>query len=90
MLLLLPIAPSAGAATPQRLTWEELTQLVGKHVSIPLYDGGAVAGRVSEVQPDALLIQVFKTTDPATHPKGLMRVPRGGHVLDLHGKGVKY
>ena len=44
-LLVLWMAPAAGAVAPQRLTWEELPQLVGKHVSIPLYDGGAVAGR---------------------------------------------
>jgi hypothetical protein len=85
------IVPSAGAVAPQRLTWEELPQLVGKHVSIPLYDGGAVAGKVITVEADALLIQVAKSTDPVAHPKGPMRVPRDKlHVLDLHGKGVKY
>jgi hypothetical protein len=90
-VILLWIAPAARAVTPQRLTWDELPQLVGKHVSIPLYDGGAVAGRVREVQPDALLLEVSKTTSSLAYPKGLMRVPRDKlHVLDLHGKGVKY
>ena len=84
-------APPAGAVTPQRLTWEELPRLVGKHVSIPLYDGGAVSGKVSEIQADALLIQVSKSTNPLAYPKGPMRVPRDKlHVLDVHGKGVKY
>ena len=45
-------------------------QLVGKHVSIALYDGGAVAGTVREVQADALLIQVSKSTNPVAYPKG--------------------
>ena len=90
-LLVLWMAPAAGAVAPQRLTWEELPQLVGKHVSIPLYDGGAVAGKVREVRADALLIQVSKSTSPVAYPKGLMRVPRAKlHVLDLHGKGFKY
>ena len=90
-VLLLLFAPAAGAVSPERLTWEELPQLVGKHVSIPLYDGGAVAGKVREVQADALLIEVSKSTNPEVHPKGLMRVPRAKlHVLDLHGKGLKY
>jgi hypothetical protein len=90
-VLLMSLAPSAGAVSPRRLTWEELPQLVGKHVSIPLYDGGAVSGKVSEVQADALLIQVSKSTNPAVYPRGPMRVPREKlHVLDLHGKGVKY
>ena len=85
------IAPVARAAAPQRLTWEELPQLVGKHVSIALYEGGAVAGKVREVQADALLIEVSKSTDPAVYPKGPLRVPRATlHVLDLNGKGFKY
>jgi len=90
-VFVLLLAPAAGAVSPQRLTWEELPRLVGKHVSIPLYDGGAVAGRVREVQADALLIEVSKTTSAAAYPKGPMRVPRATlHVLDLHEKGVKY
>jgi hypothetical protein len=52
-MLLFWVAPAAGAVTPERLTWEELPQLVGKHVSIALYDGGAVAGTVREVQAGA-------------------------------------
>jgi len=90
-MLLLWIAPAAGAVSPRRLTWDELPQLVGKHVSIALYDGGAVAGKVREVQADALLIEVSRTTSPVAFPKGPMRVPRATlHVLDLHGKGFKY
>ncbi len=88
--LLLWIAPAAGAVAPQRLTWEELPQLVGKHVSIPLYNGGAVAGKVIEVQSDALLVDVSKSTDPVAYPKGPLRVPRATlHVLELHGKGFR-
>src|ERR1035437_6288241 len=91
VVLLLWIAPAAGAVSRQRLTWEELPQLVGKRVSIALYDGGAVTGKVREVQADALLIQVSKSTHPVAYPKGPLRVPRATlHVLELHGKGFKY
>ena len=84
-------APSAGADAPQRLTWAELPQLVGKHVSIPLYNGGAVAGNILEVQGDALLIDVSKSTDPVAYPKGPLRVPRATlHVLELHGNAFKH
>lgn len=89
--LLLWIAPSAGADAPQRLTWEQLPQLVGKRVSIPLYNGGAVAGKILEVQGDALLIDVSKSTDPVAYPKGPLRVPRATlHVLELHGNAFKH
>ena len=88
-MLLFWIAPAAGAVTPERLTWEELPQLLGKHVSIALYDGGAVAGTVREVQADALLIHVSKSTNPVAYPRGPMRVPRAKlHVLDLYGKAT--
>jgi hypothetical protein len=90
-MLCLSIAPAARAVAPQRLTWEELPQLVGKNVSIALYDGGAVSGKVREVQAGALLIDVSKSTSPVAYPRGLMRVPREKlHSLDLHGKGHKY
>ena len=90
-VLLMSLAPSAGAVSPRRLTWEELPQLVGKHVSIPLYNGGAVAGKVLEVQSDALVIDVSKSTDPVAYPKGPLRVPRATlHVLELHGKGFRH
>jgi hypothetical protein len=89
--VLLWIVPAAGAVSPRRLTWDELSQLVGKRVSIALYDGGAVAGRVRGVQPDALLLDVSRSTSPAAYPKGTMRVPRATlHVLDVQGKSFKY
>jgi len=89
--LLLWSAPVRGAISSQRLTWEELPQLIGKYVDVPLYNGGAVAGRVREVQADALVIEVSKTTSVTAYPKGLLRVPRATlNVLNVHGKGIKY
>ncbi|MGD0774228.1 MAG: hypothetical protein ABSC05_15535 [Candidatus Solibacter sp.] len=90
-VLLLWVTPAAGAVSPRRLIWEELPQLVGKHVSIALYDGGAVAGKVRGVEADALVIEVSKSTSPAAYPKGTMRVPRATlHVLDVQGKSFRY
>jgi hypothetical protein len=90
-LLLLFLAPAAGADQARRLAWDELDQLVGKRVSIPLYDGCAVRGKVLEVQPDALLLRVYKSSNPEAHPKGVLRVPRATlHVLDVHKKGFRY
>ena len=90
-VLLLWIVPAAQGVTPLRLTWDELPRLVGKQVSIAMYNSGAVAGRVREVQADAMVIEVTKSTDPTAYPKGTLRVPRTTlHVLDLHGKGYKY
>jgi len=91
VLTLLSLAPSARAAEPQRLAWDELHQLVGKQVSIPLYSGCAVSGKVVEVQADALLIDVSKSSHPQTCPKGSLRVARATlYVLDLHKNRVRY
>ena len=91
VLMTVSPAPAADAAEPQRLAWDELHQLVGKQVSIPLYNGCAVSGKVVQVQPDALLIGVSKSSNPQACPKGSLRVPRATlYVLELHRKGIRY
>jgi len=90
-LVTLSLAPSATAAEPQRLAWDELRQLVGKKVSIPLYNGCAVSGKVVEVEADALSLDVSRTSHPQACPKGLLRVPRATlYVLDLHKNVIRY
>lgn len=89
MMMLLP--PAAAGDESQRLAWDELHQLVGKQVSIPLYTGCAVSGKVLEVQPDALVLDVSKSSHPQSCPKGSLRVPRATlYVLDLHKNGIKH
>ncbi len=91
VLLMLSLAPATSAAESHRLTWDELHQLVGKQVSIPLYGGCAVSGKVIGVQPDALLIDVSKSSHPQACPKGSLRVPRATlYVLDLHKNRIRY
>jgi hypothetical protein len=91
IFLLLSLAPTGSAAEPQRLAWDELNQLVGRHVSIPLYDGCAVFGKVTKVQSDALVIDVEKSSHPQAYPKGPLRVPRATlYVFELHKKGFKH
>ena len=89
--LLFFLAPVAAAAGPQRLTWDQLHQLVGKRVSIPLYEGCAVSGKVLEVHSDALVIHVSKTSHPKACPTGELRVPRARlYVLDVHKNRVRH
>jgi len=89
--LLLFLAPAASAFEPQRIAWNELNQLIGKNVSIPLYDGCAVSGKITAVEPDALVIQVSMSSHPKDYPKGSLRVPRATlHVLDLHTEGLRH
>jgi hypothetical protein len=53
--------------------------------------GTAVTGRVTAVEPDALVVQVTKTTDPRARVKGEVRVPRATlHVVRMQTKGALY
>jgi len=90
-LMLLSIAPLVSAEVPQRLTWKELPCLLGKRVNIAMYNGGAVSGVVRQVQPDALLVDVSRSTSPVTLPKGPLLVPRDKlFVLDVYVKGSRF
>ena len=91
VLVIVSPALGAGAGQPERLTWDELHQLVGKQVSIPLYKGCAVSGKVVGVQADALIIDVSKSSHLQACPKGSLRVPRATlYVLDVNKKGIRY
>ncbi|MEO8371493.1 MAG: hypothetical protein ABI806_20060 [Candidatus Solibacter sp.] len=91
VLVMMSLVPATLAVEPQRLAWDELHKLVGKQVSIPLYSGCAVSGRVVGVQADALTIDVSKSSHPEACPKGSLRVPRATlYVLDLNKKGIRY
>ena len=90
LLLLLAMAPAGGDAPSPKLAWDELRQLVGKRVSIPLYQGCAVSGKVTEVKPDALVVFVTRSSHLQSCPKGTLRIPRANlHVIELHKSGFK-
>jgi hypothetical protein len=90
-LVILFLAPPASAGEPRRLTWDQLHQLVGKRVSIPLYEGCAVSGKVLDVHKDSLVIQVSKTSNPKACGRGTLRVPRARlYVLDVHRNRIRH
>jgi hypothetical protein len=86
-LLALAAAFPARAAGPRRVTWNELpTAVVGRQVSIALPEG-VVAGRVTAVEADALILNVARTANAKAYPKGSLRVPRAGlRALELASK----
>jgi len=91
VLFLLFLPTAAGAFEVQRFAWSELDHLVGKRVSIPLYDGCAVSGKITAIDADALVIDVSKSSHPQVYPKGSLRVPRATlYVLDVHHEGIRH
>ncbi len=59
------------------LRWDELSGLaVGKDIDVRFTDGTRVQGELLAVRPDALSIDVSKTSNKATYPKGQRNIPR--------------
>jgi len=70
-------AAQVPAAETIRLRWNELTPLVnGKRVRLTLNGAVRVAGTVHDVESTGLKVEVTKTSDRRTYPKGLATIPR--------------
>ena len=60
-----------------QITWEELSALViDRKISITLPDGTRLQGEALAVRPDALVLDVQKTSNKNLYPKGQTEVPR--------------
>jgi len=77
----------AEADPPTHVKWEHLSMVKGQTVRIFL-SGGFISGKASTVEADALVVDVRKTSDSKTYPKGMLRVPREKlHRLEMQTKG---
>ena len=91
-MAILSLAPMVAHADDLvRVPWEGLSMTVGKTVLVATPKGPAVTGKVTAVEPDALVIQVTRTNDPSVPMKGELRVPRATlHVVRMQTKGKLY
>lgn len=65
------------AAENLSLRWSELSPAVtGKPVWLSLPGGTRVTGVVHDITPDAMSLEIRKTSDSKTYPKGLASIPR--------------
>lgn len=61
----------------QRSTWSELSRMIaGMNIRMTLPDGVTIRGRVFEVRPDELVIDVRRTSNRRLHQKGRTGIPR--------------
>src|SRR5450759_5889079 len=60
-----------------QISWEELSGLViDRKISTTLPDGTRLEGEALAVRPEALVLDVQKTSNKKLHPKGQTEVPR--------------
>jgi F0F1-type ATP synthase beta subunit len=67
---------AAESRLQRQTTWEGLTVVVGHTVRIVMPDGAHLEGKATAVEVDALAIEIHKTTNKTTYPKGKFLVPR--------------
>jgi uncharacterized protein YcfJ len=85
ILSILPLL--AEGAEVMHVKWENLSMVQGQTVRVFL-PGGFVTGKAANVEGDALVVDVKKTSDPNTYPKGMLRVPREKlRRLEMQTKG---
>jgi len=87
----------SGPEKQYRLQWGDLAGMIAaQKVSMVLPDAAHLQGRVLAVEPEALVLDITKTSDRRAHPKGHASIPRasvsvlrltkpGGHVWQIVG-----
>jgi hypothetical protein len=67
---------AAAPPKPREVKWVDLSALVTGHkIATVLPDGARIEGKVRSVEPDALLVDIQKTSDRSAHPKGRAAIP---------------
>jgi hypothetical protein len=85
ILSILPLL--AEGAEVMHVKWENLSMVQGQTVRVFL-PGGFVTGKAASVEADTLVVDVRKTSDSKTYPRGVLRVPRDKvHRFEMQTKG---
>jgi hypothetical protein len=66
----------AKAGDREELTWGELSSLNGRTIRMTMPEMAVITGRLTAVEPQGLVLQISKTTDKRSYPKGRFVVPR--------------
>jgi hypothetical protein len=91
ILVLLIASVPVRAASPRQLRWQELSIVTGKNVSVVMPGGTLISGKVLSVDAAAMTMNITRTSDPGSYPKGDVRVPRANlRTLVVHTKGRKF
>jgi hypothetical protein len=79
------------SGTKEELTWTELPALTGRILRMTMPHGVVISGKLTAVEPEALVLQIRRTTDSEAYPKGRFLVPRSQvKVFSVLSKGKRY
>lgn len=67
---------AADSREQRQITWEGLAVVLGHTVRIVMPDGARIEGKATGVEVDALAMEIHKTTNKKTYPRGKFLVPR--------------
>src|SRR5580658_7633109 len=67
---------AAGAVDERQTNWAGLSVVVGQRVRVLMPDGTRIEGKATALEVDALAIEISKTSNRKTYPKGRFLVPR--------------
>jgi len=91
-LLLLQNLSMGARKVELSLPWGEIEPHIGQRtIALVLPDGVHLVGKVTDITPDALVLNVTKSSDPKGHPKGKTSIARSAvSVIQLNEtKGSK-
>jgi hypothetical protein len=85
-LLLVPSEGFSAVKDEIQLPWSDIAPLVqDQKVSLVLPGGAAIEGRALAVEADALVLDIKKSSDSRSHPRGRNSIPRSSvSVVQLH------
>lgn len=86
-------APRAAASNKEQrqTTWEGLSAVIGQKVRLVMPDGARIQGKATALEVDALVVEIRKSSNKATYPKGKFLVPRATlKAVDVDRPTVKW
>ena len=91
-VMLLAGLPLNAAVTDVRVTWRELPPVVEeKRIELALPGGAHLRGKLLSIDSGSLVLDVSKTSDRRSYPKGETRIPRASvHSLTIVRTGATW
>ena len=90
-LAVLTQSTAMASPKPLELQWSELSSRIeGRTIELILPDGTFVGGEVTVVRAETLVLEIRRTSDSKTYPKGSLSIPKASvtliKLIETHGQ----